>query len=142
MKIILLSIKPKYGYAILEGRKKYELRKCVNVVIEPGDLIIMYFSSPVKAILGYFKAGKVYVTSPQQLRKILSELGDIGVDEEDLTYVEGFNKVMAIEVVEPRRCREVPLEKLRKLGLNPPVSYVRLKDEKARIILKECGIDV
>ncbi len=142
MKIILLSIKPKYGYAILEGKKKYELRKCVNVVIEPGDLIIMYFSSPVKAILGYFKAGKVYVTSPQQLRRILAELGNIGVDEEDLTYVEGFSKVMAIEVVEPRKCREVPLEKLRKLGLNPPVSYVRLKDEKAKIILRECGIDV
>jgi len=142
MRVILLSIKPKYGFAILEGRKKYELRKCVNVRVMPGDLIIMYFSSPVKAIVGYFKAGKVFLASPEEIKNIISKLGDVGVDEEDFTYIDGFRRVMAIEVVEPRRCREVPLSRLRELNLRPPISYIALSEDIAQILLKECGIDL
>ena len=142
MKTFLLSIKPKYGYAILEGKKKFELRKCVSSVIQPGDLVIMYFSSPVKAIVGYFRAGRVFVSTPEELRKTLANMGDTGVDEEDWTYVYGYKKVMAIEVKNPRRCRVVTLEELRKLGFRPPISYVVLKEEKAKILIKECQIEL
>ncbi|NPA69626.1 MAG: hypothetical protein GXO26_02365 [Crenarchaeota archaeon] len=141
MRVILLSIKPKYGYAILEGKKKYELRKCVNAVIRPGDLVLMYFSTPVKAIAGYFKAGKVYVASPEEIERIVKSLGDIGVDDEDLSYIRGFRKVMAIEVIDPRPCRKVSLERLRELNIRPPISYQPLTDDVAKILLKECGID-
>ncbi len=141
MRVILLSIKPKYGYAILEGRKKYELRKCVNAVIKPGDIVLMYFSNPVKAISGYFKAGKVYVASPEEIERIVRSLGNIGVDEEDLSYIRGFRKVMAIEVLDPRPCRKVSLDRLRELNIRPPISYVPLTDDVAKILLKECGID-
>ncbi|NPA23634.1 MAG: hypothetical protein GXO23_05010 [Crenarchaeota archaeon] len=141
MRVILLSIKPKYGYAILEGKKKYELRKCVNAVIRPGDVVLMYFSSPVKAILGCFRAGKVYVASPEEIERIVRSLGDVGVDDEDLSYIRGFRKVMAIEVKDPRPCRKVSLERLRELNIRPPISYQPLTDDVAKILLKECGID-
>ena len=142
MRIFLLSIKPKYGNAILEGKKKYELRKCVSSVVRPGDLVIMYFSSPVKAIIGYFTAGNVIVSTPEELRKRLSSMRDTGIDEEDWMYVYGFRKVMAIEVRNPRKCRTLTLEEMRKLGLKPPVSYIPLKEDKAKILLRECQIEL
>ncbi len=141
MRVILLSIKPKYGYAILEGRKKFELRKCVNVRILPGDLVIMYFSSPVKAVVGYFKAGRVFLASPEEIRRLIVRFGDVGVDDEDFSYIDGFRKVMAIEVLEPSRCREVPLSRLRELNLRPPISYIALSEDVAQILLKECNIE-
>ncbi len=142
MRIFLLSIKPKYGYAILEGKKKYELRKCVGSVVRPGDLVIMYFSSPVKAVVGYFIAGRVIVSTPEELRQKLQLVKDSGIEEEDWSYVNGFRKVMAIEVRSPRTCKRLSLEELRKLGLNPPISYMALKEDKAKILIRECQIDV
>jgi len=142
MRTFLLSIKPKYGYAILEGKKKYELRKCVSSVIKPGDLVIMYFSSPVKAIVGYFVAGEVIVSTPDELKRRLREREDTGIEEEDWTYIEGFRKVMAIEVKNPRTCRRVTLDELRRLGLRPPISYMALKEDKARILIRECEIEI
>ncbi len=142
MRIFLLSIKPKYGYAILEGRKKYELRKCVSSVVKPGDLVIMYFSSPVKAIVGYFTAGEVIVSTPEELKRKLKQMRDTGIDDEDWTYVDGFRRVMAIEVKNPRTCRKLSLEEMRKLGLRPPISYMMLKEDKARILIRECEIKI
>ena len=66
--VFLLSIKPKYGYAILDGKKKFELRKCIGKPINTGDLVVMYFSTPVKAIMGYFIAGKVIIEEFVEIR--------------------------------------------------------------------------
>jgi len=139
--VVLLSIKPKYGKAILNQVKKFELRKCVGKPIRSGDLIIMYFTSPVKAVFGYFIAGRVYIEHPEVLKLIMSKVENTGIDEEDWSYVENYPKAMAIEVINPKPCRPVSLEKLRQLGITPPMSYMFLKYDKARQLVRECIVE-
>jgi len=53
-----MSIKPKYGLEILRGRKKVELRGSVGT-ITPGDVVVLYLSSPIQAIGGELIAPNV-----------------------------------------------------------------------------------
>ncbi len=142
MNVVLLSIKPKYGKAILNQIKKFELRKCVGKPIRSGDLIIMYFTSPIKAVSGYFIAGRVYIEHPEVLKLIMSKVENTGIDEEDWSYVENYPKAMAIEVINPKPCRPVSLEKLKQLGITPPMSYMFLKHDKARQLIRECIVEL
>ncbi len=50
---ILLSIKPKYANLILEGHKKYELRK--SIFKRKGiKKVVIYSSTPVQKVVGEF----------------------------------------------------------------------------------------
>ena len=54
---VLLSIKPDYVEKILDGSKKYEFRKIIfNDNIQR---IMIYSSSPVKKIVGFFRRGQI-----------------------------------------------------------------------------------
>ena len=50
-RVLLLAIKPCFAEAILEGRKTYEFRK--RLPREEVDTVLLYASSPVKAVIGY-----------------------------------------------------------------------------------------
>jgi len=125
---ILLSIKPKYADEILNGVKEYELRK--GVVFKSGCKIILYASTPLKAIVGQFTAGRVYTGKPDEIMNFVKTTRPRGVSEEDILYITGKKcRVSAIEVTNPMRyTRIVPLSELRKYGLrNPPRSYIVFK---------------
>jgi predicted transcriptional regulator len=130
MSIILLAIKPKYAEEILSGMKEYELRK--GCVFKPGYRLILYVSSPIKAIVGEFTAGEVYTGSSHEVIAFIKSKRPRGISEEDIYYVTGKScRVSAIEVINPIKypCR-VPLSEMRRCGLkNPPRSYVVLKPE-------------
>ena len=126
--LILMSIKPKFGEHILAGEKKIELRKMFQPVMK-GDRILLYFSSPVKALVGEFTAGEVYSGAVEEVKRLVEKMGEVGIGEEDWLYVVGARRALAIEVVEPKRYpRMVPLEVLRRRipGFMPPMSYLRL----------------
>ena len=57
-KVLLLSIKPKYVTQIFSGEKTVELRR-VKTKLKPGDLVIVYATSPQKALVGFFEVDKV-----------------------------------------------------------------------------------
>jgi predicted transcriptional regulator len=125
---ILLSIKPKYANEILNGVKEYELRK--GVVFKPGCRVVLYASSPLKAVVGQFTAGRVYTGKPDEVVSFVRTTRPRGVSEEDISYITGKKcRVSAIEVTNPvRYTRIIPLSELRKCGLqNPPRSYIVLK---------------
>lgn len=67
-KMLLLSIKPKYADKIFNGAKTVELRRICPKVIE-GDLVLVYASSPVKALVGEFEVGKIIEARPKLLWK-------------------------------------------------------------------------
>lgn len=121
---ILMSIKPRFGWEILSGRKKYELRRLAGPLVEPGDVVYLYFTKPTAAVAGRFTAGVVFVAPPSNIPQLLAELGDVGVGGEDMEYVRGARYAMLIQVREPAQCR-APV-KLSDLGLRPPPSYRRL----------------
>ncbi|MCD6409419.1 MAG: ASCH domain-containing protein [Candidatus Verstraetearchaeota archaeon] len=128
--LILMSIKPRFGEQILAGVKKIELRRMFQPVVR-GDRVILYFSSPVKALVGEFTAGEVYSGAVEEVKRLVKKMGEVGVGEEDWLYVVGARRALAIEVMEPKRYpRMVPLEVLRRRipGFMPPMSYLRLSN--------------
>jgi len=128
--LVLMSIKPKYGEEVLSGVKKLELRRRV-APLHQGDRVVLYFSSPVKAICGEFTAGRIYVGGLEELRRVVAEYPSPGVFEEDWEYVIGGSRpAMAVEVLRPKRYpKPISLSELRRLiaGFRPPMSYRRVK---------------
>ena len=52
---ILLSIKPKYVQKIFSGEKNIELRRIKPKKINPGSVVIVYATAPLKTIYGAFR---------------------------------------------------------------------------------------
>jgi len=65
VRVVLLSIKPKFAEEILSGVKMFELR--TGSGIESGSRVVMYVSSPVKALVGEFTAGRVLLVASRML---------------------------------------------------------------------------
>jgi predicted transcriptional regulator len=130
MTTVLLSIKPRFAEEILAGTKRFELRAFPG--IPPGARIVLYASSPVKAIVGEFTAGRVLVGSYEDVVKAVTAMPNHGLSDEDFNYIRNRKKTpAAIEVLNPvRYCSSIPLDELRRVGLkNPPRSYMYLKPE-------------
>ena len=56
---VLMSIRPQYASKILDGRKTVELRRKFPEVGAIGATVLIYSSSPVKAIVGTARIKKV-----------------------------------------------------------------------------------
>ena len=124
-----MSIKPRYSRKIFAGLKKYELRRFTGTTIVEGSKIIVYESGHVKAIVGEFTAGKVFEGDYNTLRRMLSKHIGRGIDREDLKYIEGARRAMAIQVLNPTLYNiKVKLNQLRNIipGFMPPISFRRL----------------
>ena len=93
---VLLSIKPKYANAILNGEKEYEFRKVIfkdrNV-----ERVYIYSSSPVKKIVGIFIVGDIIEDHPKRIWKKCHKKS--GVEKEDFfDYFNGSEKGYAIKI--------------------------------------------
>ena len=125
----LMSIRPQYARAILQGRKKYELRKLSGVPpIEEGSVIVMYVSGKVKKIVGEFVAKKVIKATPEVIWGIARQPGT-GIGDDAWQYIRGAKRAMAIEVGEALIYeRGISLEEIRRVipGWQPPLSYKRV----------------
>ncbi len=131
MKIYIMSIKPRYARAVLEGRKKYELRRLSGLEPpEEGALVLVYASGDTQSIVGEFRVGRLVIGSPEKVwEQVGRELYDIAPDAK--RYIEGARRAVAIEVKEPRFYNvAVKLEKIRRVipEWNPPYSYERLEE--------------
>lgn len=63
---ILISIRPRFARAILEGNKTIELRRG-RMLTAAGSLLVLYSSSPVKAVVATARLYKVEEATPQQM---------------------------------------------------------------------------
>lgn len=75
---ILLSIKPEYVVSILDESKKFEYRK--RIAKQPVDKIVIYATSPEKAVVAEAAVKKVLSDSPENLWEQTKELS--GIDED------------------------------------------------------------
>lgn len=118
--VALLSIHPAFADAILEGRKKVEFRR--RPFGRPVRYILVYATSPVSALVGFFTVSRVVADSP---RALWARYGEVGCIEEPkfLQYYEGCESAIAIYVRSPVAF-ERPMD-LAVLGLGavPPQSY-------------------
>lgn len=128
---LLLSIRPRHAEKILDGTKTVELRR-VLPRIRKGDLVLIYASSPVKALIGTFKVDKVVTDRPRQLWDIVQDKAGITRKEFNAYYAgasEGygifFSDVLSLH-------KPLNLETLRQEwpSFHPPQGYCYLTEEK------------
>lgn len=120
----VFSVKPKFARALLDGRKKFEFRR-MKPTLRPGDIVYVYATSPVKAVIGSFVCGTVVEGSPTRL------WDDLGADSHTprsyfRRYFHDARRAFAIEVQSPMSwARPLELDDVRAKipGFWPPQSY-------------------
>lgn len=135
--VLLLSIHPQHGEEILAGRKTVELRKVRPRVMGEGDIVLLYFSSPEKALVGAFCIDSIVVDEPENL---WNQLGQATcVSENDYReYFADSKRACGIVVDKAWRFHErITLTELRARlpGFVPPQSFKYLRYRQVRSIL-------
>lgn len=110
--ILLLSIKPQFASKIFEGTKRIELRKS-KPRVSKGDYVIIYVTTPVKAIKGVCRVKEVILSEPSDLWK--NRADDLGVDKVMFkSYYDGHNICVGIELEDVIELEEeIPLNEIR-----------------------------
>ena len=117
----LISIKACYIERILNGSKKYELRKS-----KPGKQVkkfFVYVPAPVQKILYTFVPGRIIEDTPQNLWKRIGHLSGL-TEEEFLKYFNGAKKGVAIEILNFRKLPEPLCIEDILPGKKPPQSFL------------------
>ncbi|MDJ0648267.1 MAG: ASCH domain-containing protein [Xenococcaceae cyanobacterium MO_188.B19] len=135
-KVLLLSIKPKYVTQIFSGKKTVELRR-VKTKLKPGDLVIVYSTSPQKALTGFFEVDKVL--RDENLDSFWQKVKDYArVNHETFQdYYRGAALAVGIFIKNYHQfSKPVSLETLKSNipGFHPPQNYHYLDDEKVNIL--------
>jgi predicted transcriptional regulator len=121
-----MSIHPKFAQLILEGKKKVEFRK--TRFASHVSHIVIYATTPIQKIVGYFEVKRIQVADPQNLWQSYSDIG--GIDQKSFQdYYSNFNEGVAIEVgqVYPLD-QSLPLNCI-STSLIAPQSYIYLDKE-------------
>jgi len=120
--VALLSIKPRYATAILEGRKEVEFRK--RKFGRNVSHIVIYATAPIMRVVGWFKTGQTHQLSPESLWRRFSKVG--GITRDDFcAYYSGVQDGVAIAVRAVKRLRK-PLALKRITASPPPQSFTYL----------------
>lgn len=118
--VALLPIRPEYASAIMRGDKRVEFRR--RGFSRDVEFVVVYASSPVKRILGFFRVSEVAAGHPEELWDRYSEVGAIDL-EAYTAYYAGAEQGVAIEI--ERVCvlqNPVPLSVLGE-SMKPPQSF-------------------
>ena len=123
-KTILISIKPEFSQKIFDGSKKIELRK-VRPNATSGDTLLVYSTSPEKAIIGICTIQEVIKSTPASIWDNYHHL--LGIDKKRyFEYYEGAGTAIGIVLGQTRKLpKKIPLSVLRKKYpyFSPPQSF-------------------
>lgn len=132
---LLLSIQPHHAEKIFNGTKRVELRRVRPRVIA-GDLVLVYVSTPIKALTGAFEVKAVVEASPRKLWQAVA--GDAGLTRNEFfKYFSGASLGFGIRL---RKVWSLPkpvaLISLRRNWhrFRPPQSYQYLSDHEVQKI--------
>jgi predicted transcriptional regulator len=99
---LFLPIHPQWAIAILNGTKKWEIRT-KRPSIEAGDVVVLYATSPLRAVVGSFVAGEVVSGTPRAVWNAVHE--DIGSTR--ATYLERFGALAVVHAIQATRPRRI-----------------------------------
>ncbi len=126
---LLLSIKPRFADAIFARQKRVELRR-VRPRVGPGDLVLVYVTSPRCALEGAFEVERVLEAKPSTLWGHVSH--NAGVTHAEFNeYFRGRETAYAIVVRKVWRLAPVALSTMRRVRIRPPQSYQYLDESAA-----------
>jgi predicted transcriptional regulator len=111
---LLLSIKPKFAHAILDGTKRFEFRRAL-FRREGVQRVIIYASSPEQKVVGEFVIESVLSFAPDLLWR--RTRAHAGIDKRYFDrYFAGRQKAHAIKIKNPTRYRQ-PLDLAKDFGV-------------------------
>ena len=125
----ILAVKPHFARALVAGEKRFEFRRA-HPGFETGDVIYVYATAPVQAVLGYFICDRIIEGTPRELSENY-EGGPEFTGSFLRSYFQGRTKGYAIQVKDPRAWTSpLTLDTLREIipGFHPPRSYRFLAD--------------
>ena len=122
---IVLSIKPRFAEAILNGTKTVELRRTEPKRLSTGGLVLLYATSPDRRFVGGFKVGEIRRERIDSLWRSVKGICSVSEDE-FLDYYCGVEEGVALFVDEAWRLdRTVGIEAARRSfpGFAAPRSF-------------------
>ncbi|TYB92191.1 hypothetical protein FXF53_28830 [Micromonospora sp. WP24] len=133
---LLLSLRPRFAEAILQGRKTIEIRRR-PVNAGPGTPVILYSSSPAMAVVGTAQLAQIEVeAAPVAWRRYRTAFG-LSRAEYDI-YVDGVSSVYLLHLTGVNTLNEpLPLRDLREEGpFQPPQSFRYLAESDPALLRK------
>src|SRR5947208_13899049 len=131
---LLLSLRPEFADLVFAGAKKVELRR-VRPRVQADEWILVYVSTPVKALVGAIQVESVIEGVPASLWKKVRR--DAGITRQRFDeYYEGAPKGFGIVLSAVKKLPEpVTLSRLRQVWPNfhPPQSYRYLERVQTRL---------
>jgi predicted transcriptional regulator len=130
---LIMSIKPQFVSAILDGTKRYELRRRISPSIGANSRILIYCTSPISAVVATASVKQIFHQSVNSIWRNYKH--SVGVGSKDFqSYFDEVASGFVIELYEVKRLEIfVPLALLKKkFNINPPQSYQFLSDDLFR----------
>ena len=124
VQILLMSVRPSFAEMLLAGTKTVEVRR-VRPTIGRGDWVLIYATSPKKALLGAFQVADVVQTEPARLWSTLGDQTGLS-DDAFFSYFRGTGSAVGIRVGKTVRFEHsLSLASIREhlTGFHPPQSY-------------------
>jgi predicted transcriptional regulator len=137
---LLLSVRPRFAQALLDGTKTAEIRRRFPDV-PAGTTVVLYSSSPDKAVLGTMCVESLIRSTAAEIWRDYSE--EIGIGEPELTeYLKGASECSVLKLIEPNRwANAVPLHELRRLLHLQPAQSFRYLNNREVAKLTALGAD-
>jgi predicted transcriptional regulator len=126
--VALMAIQPRFAQQILDGTKRVEFRK--RMFKEEVSWVLIYASTPVKRVIGWFSIDTFVQDSPCELWTRFNEVG--GISETDFNNYYGVATSAVAIVVGRAACLLHPIEVKELTGSSrPPQSFQYLN--RARV---------
>lgn len=135
-RVALLSVRPRFADALLDGSKTVEIRRR-RAHIANGSLCLVYASSPARALLGAIRVRETDTGMPDVLWRRWGDQTGLARDEYD-TYLVGSTQPCAIVVDAATRFTgpvALPELRLRQNAFVTPQSYRFLQEDELASLL-------
>lgn len=132
--MLLLSIRPEFSQAIFSGAKEVEFRRRAPRRATHGSQLVIYASSPTRALVGVATISEIVEATPTALWRRFRTVG--GIEYQAFSsYYSGTDSAVAI-VLSNVRCFKNPpslVELRRSWGhFQPPQQYAYLCNDRIR----------
>lgn len=121
---LFISVKPEFAEKIFTGNKTIELRKCTPKA-RKGDLVIVYSTDPIKAVIGICYVSDIIKLSPKKMWQL--HKASLGIDKKRFdAYYENYETAIGIKLKSIWLLgSQISLSKIRSIlpGFQPPQTF-------------------
>ena len=121
---VILSVKPQYAEAIVQGKKKYELRRSI-FTREDENRVYVYSTSPVSKIVGSFEVEEIVEDSPEGIWEKCHRYAAIP-EADFFRYFDGAETAFAIKITRMQRFADPLDPRSLIVDFKPPQSFCYL----------------